>query len=1056
MRHASVRCSVRSVSSWGLRGAFAWAAALALGIGFGSAAAPLQAQIVRNQVSINTLPGPGYFNALNVYYAGDYKEALNLFEREWRGAFKIGQTRYIDSICYHTMMGECYYQVGNYRAALDQYGYALGMYSDYSNWYMRAQFPATLSPAGAGQVRVAPWGTSTRRPAYAHYPDKFAVMQGQVNNTQQAQQGGVVQQAQSYPVVVQEITRCTIQAIRRRRELLGPTALYDPALTNAVAKLSGAVAPGGSWCQAWVDVELGCAMAAVGKDVQARTLLTRALLAGGQYDHPLTGYALLELGRMELSAGKFAEAIGYFHEASVSSFQYLDVCVLEEAFRMAQIAHILANKPGQHPPVGVAQAWARANDWDQLYVSTSLSLAEGFARDGNLAAAEQALMLVKQNTARSRTSLGKTTSRFHFLTAWTKYQGKQIAAGDAAFAAMLAAPAALWQFQIELVDKLFLKDGRLTPREANEIYAKVLREPTPADWLSDPLESVVHLCTPHHGSFDVWLRLVIDRKEFDVALEVSDLAKRHRFLVGAPMGGRLLSLTWILEAPEGALPPEARTEKQDLLAAAPAYAKLSEQTRDLLEKVEQIGLPEADAPPPPELSGVWNKLLDSIAHQEAVLRDVAMRRLHSTCVFPPRRPAKEIQASLGANQAVYVFHSSMNRLYCFQVSAKEVSFWEVKAAAQVAEKLNRYLREMGHTERSRAVTAATFAKEGAVNQLAGELHEMLLVAGRTDLRGEYDDLTIVPDGSLWHLPFEALRVGKADDAVYLVQKAKVRYAPTAGLAVPYNLGQPKFSRSYLVSGQLHTQEAPEAQGEFVEMLRKDLPDLKVLPRKTPVSPSAVLASIANRLIVLEDTPSAEGNPPKWYPVPANRGQAGGDLDSWMALPWKGPEQIILPAASTTAAGGAAKGPAALPGAEIFHNICGLLASGSRTIVMSRWKTAGKTSVDVVREFARESETIPPVDAFQRSLLLAVEGQLDPAREPRVQPSTGGEPPPASHPFFWSGMMLVDVGRSRDSSAPAADPAEVVKLREKQKLLEELKRQEEERKKKEQEQGKAAN
>ena len=85
---------------------------------------------------------------------------------------RLADSRWIDSICYFTMAGECYYQLGQLPAALDSYNSALKLYVAYSDWMMRVQFPPTILPATVGAVRATPWGQSKRgardRPVLRH------------------------------------------------------------------------------------------------------------------------------------------------------------------------------------------------------------------------------------------------------------------------------------------------------------------------------------------------------------------------------------------------------------------------------------------------------------------------------------------------------------------------------------------------------------------------------------------------------------------------------------------------------------------------------------------------------------------------------------------------------------------------------------------------------------------------------------------------------------------------------------------------------------------------
>ena len=112
---------------------------------------------VWGQMAERTAPSSTYFMIFREFYAGDYKDALNGFQSEARGCIKAGQSRWIDSICYETMMGECFYQTGVLDKALEHYNLALELAALFPDWMVRVQFPQICA---ASQRRQYPWGTS--------------------------------------------------------------------------------------------------------------------------------------------------------------------------------------------------------------------------------------------------------------------------------------------------------------------------------------------------------------------------------------------------------------------------------------------------------------------------------------------------------------------------------------------------------------------------------------------------------------------------------------------------------------------------------------------------------------------------------------------------------------------------------------------------------------------------------------------------------------------------------------------------------------------------------
>ncbi|HEX3870719.1 MAG TPA: hypothetical protein VHV77_09800, partial [Pirellulales bacterium] len=183
-------------------------------------------------------PSQLYWGCLTDYFDGDFRVAAGDFLGEAQsGSIKAGAVRWIDSICYHSMAGESYFQLGNYAAALDQYTIALNLFVQHSDWMIRVQFEPQVIPASAANaITRVPWGASKRTFQLGQFKEYTLSSQGQVNNMSVVQRGGVIQSPMLVPVSVQEIVRCTCQAMRRRRDILGPISAYD-ALTNQVLEV---------------------------------------------------------------------------------------------------------------------------------------------------------------------------------------------------------------------------------------------------------------------------------------------------------------------------------------------------------------------------------------------------------------------------------------------------------------------------------------------------------------------------------------------------------------------------------------------------------------------------------------------------------------------------------------------------------------------------------------------------------------------------------------------------------------------------------------------------
>ena len=360
------------------------------------------------------------------------------------------------------MIGECFYQMGMLDKALEHYSLALEITAVFPDWMIRVQFPQ-IRPTGTR--RPYPWGASTRRSALGYFPSSMLISQGRIDNTSVLQQGGIVQQALLYSIQPQEIVRCTTLAIRRRAEILGPISKNDPLTERVAGILSRQITLPNHWSEAWADVERGLALIAAGKENQGAPILQRSMLVQGEFDHPMTCIALLELGRLSLARGEYPAAMQSFEEATYSAADYSDYGVLEEAFRYAALTHLITNRKGFYAPLQSAMQWAKVKNLQQLRASLALSAAENFSVLEQVKDAAAMLDDARIVLGQRRATMGRLGGRFNYLSADLWFQQKNNQKGQADFTAAMdyMKHGSRRLFQIALADNLYTSGA--APRE---------------------------------------------------------------------------------------------------------------------------------------------------------------------------------------------------------------------------------------------------------------------------------------------------------------------------------------------------------------------------------------------------------------------------------------------------------------------------------------------------------------------------------------------------------------------------------------------------------------
>ena len=90
-----------------------------------------------------------------------------------------------------------------------------------------------------------------------------------------------------------------------------------------------------------------------------------------------------------------------------------------------------------------------------------------------------------------------------------------------------------------------------------------------------------------------WFEILIQRKQIDRAVEVADQIRRHRFYADLPLGGRLLSLRWVLQGDVKILKPDALKQRQVLLTKYSGYRDLLNQSTVLQNQLDGLPLQPA-------------------------------------------------------------------------------------------------------------------------------------------------------------------------------------------------------------------------------------------------------------------------------------------------------------------------------------------------------------------------------------------------------------------------------------------------------------------------------
>ncbi len=202
------------------------------------------------------VPGVAHYLALAAFHSGDYKTALQGFRTAARSGVLVGNLRWIDGVCYHTMTAECYYHLGQLDLALQEHEAALAIFLAQPGFLQRVQLPPAIPPSNSAIRATIAWapGRVTR---LGDFPDTMLSSEGSLDQRSAFEIGGVVDPAHFRRLGVVEVVRCLAVSLRRRNEILGPACRYSKLTPRLTGAFSAQLVPSRHWATAWTEVLAG-------------------------------------------------------------------------------------------------------------------------------------------------------------------------------------------------------------------------------------------------------------------------------------------------------------------------------------------------------------------------------------------------------------------------------------------------------------------------------------------------------------------------------------------------------------------------------------------------------------------------------------------------------------------------------------------------------------------------------------------------------------------------------------------------------------------------------
>jgi len=380
---------------------------------------------------------------------------------------------------------------------------------------------------------------------------------------------------------------------------------------------------------------------------------------------------------------------------------------------------------------------------------------------------------------------------------------------------------------------------------------------------------------------------------------------------------------------------------------------------------------------------------------------------------PPLGVAQAGALAADPRRVILQYVETDEAIYLFALTGGQGAGRRGKPASPAAPRLYAYALNLSRADLAARVglfRQSIAAREAGVEAQARELYDLLLAPAREQLAGRAH-VVIVPDGTLWRLPFQALR---ADDQHYLLERHAVSYAPSltalshVSRARPDPRVHPPDAQTLLavanptsgrvatdrLKAMLHSEQVAPAPdgGHEVSALRQLYGEGQIRVLSGPEADAERVRDGArrSRTIHLAARCALSEASPLFSIVALAPGEDEEKEDGLLSvaslMQWESrAELVVLPLCA-----------AVMPGAELGRALTGLswgfYVAGSPTVLVSQWTVEPSGSADLMISFHRR--------------LKAGASKAKAWQEAVTQTPRDGE---HRHPYYWAGYAILGRG-----------------------------------------------
>jgi tetratricopeptide (TPR) repeat protein len=958
--------------------------------------------------AVSDLPRAEYYVARELYGAGRTVDAGAGFETALARARRIGDLRWVDSIPPLVMLGECHYQQGNLTLALAQYEAALNLLIANSNWIDQIEVGTEQLPPLENLAKAPRWFARAQLSTPVAVPEGVEIS---IDPTQaQAAPDGTIIAPISLLTRLDatEILNMTGLAMMRRAQLLGPLTEHAPLSASLEQLFSRNTRHQVPWLLSSWSVLRGISgmNAQIGIDGPQR--LRDGVLIQGAFDYFMSPLALLVLGQRDAQEGKYQAAVANLQEAALLAALFEQHALLAESLQALSDCAVASARTDLLAPLEAAATWT-AKRSKIAQVSALLGVAELSTFSGNFVQSEKALTQCMVTLRTRDVVLPRIRAQSSFVAALNGFAQDRGASGltnleDALkimHGSAQTGPAIPRVFQTQQTLDLYAA-GQLSASDTEQVLLEVLAEPNAFDWQNSPLETLATITTASLPAYERLLQLAVGRQAAAEILVRMDRLQRQRLYEALPLGGRLFSWRIAATADPQSLSADARQILQMSNQRTPRLSAIPQEIKSLVDTLRQGPLPLDERVLSAELRKTFSQLEELSESYENLLAFHSVSRIPLERFTPGPASIEKTQETLGPQDLVLCLVAAGGQVFGAAISKDAVELWQVADAAVLSAKLQVLLSEIGLVRGQAADTpSAANAPDAAWRKTANDLEQLLFPTQVQSMVAAATRLIIVPNAQFWYLPFEILPENGNPGAPWLASRA-ITYLPTLD-AVPLAFAGRSAPRDTVGLVNSFFSIDKDENKQQADLLANRAPNTaKIFLTQKSTVPSSLWIRL--RAEQLWAAAKIESNVTGWdaIPIPLDKSRPQ-SLGSWLRTPRVAPARVFLPGYESSMRSGNL-----LQGDDLLLPAFSLLYGGSKSAILSRWSTGGKSAQRLIARCLEEMNDESASTALRRSVLALWAEDFLTADEPILLPA-GKEANPltsGTHPLLWSGYISI--------------------------------------------------